>query len=187
VFVNLLGAAKLALIRAAASTPPFDGPYEGRWARVKYEVAVEAVASRQVAVVRDRRKWADLGAKLIPLLDRVYEAVRAGKVVQSGQNIFIFRDGSKDGVTVEVGVEVPSAFESTGGVLSVATPAGEAASTVHKGPYSGLGAAHEAVIRWCEQHGRARANAWWEIYGDWHEDPTQLQTEVFYSLLPEQS
>ena len=154
---------------------------------MRYEVAVQTIPSRQVAAVRDRRKWAELGAKLLPLLDRVYAAVRAGKVIQSGQNIFIFRDGSKDSVTVEVGVEVSAPFEPIDGVLSVVTPAGEAASTVHKGPYSGLGAAHEAVIRWCEQHRRARANVWWEVYGDWHEDPAQLETEVFYSLLPEPS
>lgn len=154
---------------------------------MRYEVAIQVVPSRYVAVVRDRRRWADLGARLLPLLDRVYMVVRAGKVVQTGHNIFIFRDGSKDSVTVEVGVEVSSAFESIDGVLSVVTPAGEAASAVHKGPYSGLGGAHEAITRWCKEHGRMGANVWWEIYGDWQEDPAQLQTEIFYSLVPERT
>jgi len=149
---------------------------------VTYEVMVQVVPSRQVAIVRERRKWADLGAQLLPLLDRVYVAVRAGKVVQSGHNIFIFRDGSKDGVTVEVGVEVSSPFEPTDGVLSAATPAGEVASAVHKGPYSGLGNAHDAVIRWCKEHRRAHANVWWEVYGDWREDSARIETEVFYLL-----
>jgi effector-binding domain-containing protein len=102
--------------------------------------------------------------------------------IQTGQNIFIFRDGSSDGVTVEVGVEVASAFAPTEGVVSVTTPAGEVASTVHTGPYSGLGSAHDAVVRWCTEQRRPHANVWWEIYGDWKEDPTQLQTEVFYAL-----
>jgi effector-binding domain-containing protein len=154
---------------------------------LRYEVTVQSVSSRQAAVVRDRRRWADLGAKLLPLLDRVYATVRAGKLVQTGQNIFIFRDGSRDEVTVEVGVEAAAGFEPTDGVFATATPAGEVASTVHIGPYSGLGAAHEAVIRWCKDHGRIRANVWWEIYGDWHEDAAQLQTEVFHSLQAEPS
>ena len=51
---------------------------------MRYEVAVQTIPSRQVAAVRDRRKCAELGAKLLPLLDRVYVAVRAGKVIQSG-------------------------------------------------------------------------------------------------------
>jgi hypothetical protein len=63
---------------------------------LRYEVTVPSVPSRQVAVVRDRRRWADLGAELLPLLDRVYAAVRAGKVVQTGENIFIYREGSID-------------------------------------------------------------------------------------------
>jgi hypothetical protein len=149
------------------------------------EVTVQDVRSRHVAAVCERRRWADLGPRLLPLLDRVYVAVRAGRVVQSGHNIFIFRDGSKDGVSVEVGVEVASPLGPVDGILSVVTPAGEVAMAVHKGPYSALGGAHEAVARWCRQHGRAHANVWWEIYGDWHEDEAQLRTEVFYSLLPE--
>jgi effector-binding domain-containing protein len=152
---------------------------------VRYEVVVQTVESRRVAIVRDRRRWTDLGGKLIPLLDRVYAAVRSGKVAQTGHNVFIFRDGSKDGVTVEVGVEASTPFEPVDGVLTAITPAGPVASTVHTGPYSGLGGAHEAIIRWCREHGRAHRNVWWEVYGDWHEDPARLETEVFYSLMPE--
>ena len=154
---------------------------------MKYEVAVQSVSSRRVAVVRAWLKWSDLGKRLIPLLDRVYVAVRAGKVFQSGQNVFIYRDGSKAGVTVEVGVEVSSRFEAVDDVLYSETPEGEVAWTMHTGPYAGLGAAHEAVIRWCSEHGRTRSNVWWEIYGDWQEDPESLQTEIFYLLLPSRS
>ena len=149
-----------------------------------YEVAVRSVDSRRVAVVRKRVKWSELGKRLIPLLDQVYVAVRAGKVLQSGQNIFIYRDGSRDGVTVEVGVEVSSRFEPVDDVVYSETPRGEVASTVHIGPYAGLGAAYEAVIRWCNAQGRTRSNVWWEVYGDWREDVAQLETEIFYSLQP---
>ena len=153
-------------------------------AELTYEIAVRAVRSRGAAAVRDRLRWGELGTRLIPLLDRVYVAVRAGAIVQVGQNIFIYRDGSKDGVSVEVGVEVAEPFERVGDVLYTETPAGETASTVHVGPYSGLGAAHDAVIRWCQDHRRIRAGVWWEVYGDWHEDPAQLETEIHYALLP---
>ena len=153
---------------------------------ITHEVLVQNVSSRHVAVVRDRRRWADLGPKLLPMLDRVYAAVRTGRLVKAGHNIFIFRDGSREGVTVEAGVEVASAFEPVDGIASVVTPGGEVAMTVHRGPYSGLGAAHAAVIRWCNDQGRTRANVWWEICGDWHQDEARLETEVFYSLLPEE-
>jgi len=149
-----------------------------------HEVTVRNVSNRHVAVVRERRRWADLGPQLLPLLDRVYAAVRAGKVVPSGHNIFIFRDGTSDGVTVEVGVEVASALAPIDGIVPVTTPAGEVAMSLHRGPYSGLGGAHGAVRGWCKEHGRPHANVWWEIYGDWQEDAARLETEVLYSLLP---
>jgi len=149
---------------------------------VPHHVVIRSEPSRRVAVVRDRRKWADLGKKLIPLLDRVYVAARAGKVIQSGQNIFIYRDSSKDGVAVEVGVEVSDRFEPVDDVVYSETPQGDAAVTTHTGSYSGLGAAHEAIIRWCKEHGVARTGVWWELYGDWQEDPARLETEVYYSV-----
>jgi effector-binding domain-containing protein len=152
---------------------------------VAYDVRLQQAAVRHLAAVRDRRRWADLGPKLLALLDQVYVAVRAGRVVQTGRNVFVFRDRSGDEVTVEVGVEVSGPFAPSDGVIPVTTPAGEVASTVHSGPYSGLGAAHAAVIEWCAQHGRARADVWWEIYGDWHEDPARLETQVVYALAPQ--
>ena len=102
--------------------------------------------------------------------------------LKSGQNIFIYRDSSKDGVAVEVGVEVSDRFEPVDDVVYSETPQGDAAVTTHTGSYSGLGAAHEAIIRWCKEHGVARTGVWWELYGDWQEDPARLETEVYYSV-----
>jgi effector-binding domain-containing protein len=151
---------------------------------MSHVIEVRVVPIRHLAVVRERRAWSDLGPKLLRLLDRVYVAVRAGKVVQAGHNVFVFRDGTRDDVTVEIGVEVASPITAIDDVLPATTPAGDVAVTLHRGSYAGLGAAHEAVRRWCEQHGRERANVWWEIYGDWHDDPAMLETEVFHALLP---
>jgi effector-binding domain-containing protein len=149
---------------------------------MQYEIKIHSVPARQLAVVRQRRKWSELGEHLIPLLDRVYAQVRAGNVIQSGQNVFMYKAGTQDGVTVEVGVEVSNQFEDKDDVMYSSTPSGEVASTLHTGPYSDLGGAHNAVIQWCKEHQRPWANVWWEVYGDWEEDPTQLQTEVFYLL-----
>ncbi len=149
---------------------------------MQYEIKIQSVPARQLALVRRRRKWSELGAQLIPLLDRVYAQVRAGKVIQSGQNVFVYKDGTKDGVTVEIGVEVPDRFEDVDDVVYSSTPSGEVASTLHVGPYSDLGDAHDAVRQWCKEQRRPQANVFWEVYGDWEEDPLKLETEVFYLL-----
>ena len=147
-----------------------------------YQIKVHSAPVRHLAVVRRRLRWSELGANLIPLLDRVYAQVRAGKVVQSGHNVFVYRDATKDGVTAEVGVEVSGPFEAIGEVVYSSTPSGEVAATLHIGPYSDLGRAYDALAQWCREHNRSRARAYWEVYGDWNEDPAKIETEVFYLL-----
>jgi len=148
----------------------------------QYNVNVHTVAARQLAVVQQRLQWNELGSKLIPLLDRVYIQVHAGKIIQHGQNVFVYRDATQEGVTVEVGVEVSGPFEDVEDVVYASTPAGEVASVLHVGPYADLGKAHDALVRWCDELQRPRANVYWEVYGDWEEDPAKLETEVFYLL-----
>ena len=46
---------------------------------------------------------------------------------------------------VEVGVQVDGPFVASGRVTPSQLPAGSVATTVHRGAYDGLGAAHEAV------------------------------------------
>jgi len=148
------------------------------------DVTVKVVPVRPVAVVREYLRWSELGHRLIPLLDRVYVAVRAAKVVQAGQNVFIYRDATREGANVEVGVEVGGRFAPTGDVAYSETPSGEVATVTHTGPYSNLKEAHDAVMGWCRANCRAQTGTSWEIYGDWREDPAQLETEVCYALRP---
>jgi effector-binding domain-containing protein len=149
---------------------------------MNYEIAVQTVAAQPAAVVRARLAWNKLGGNLIPLLDKVYVAVRTGSVVQTGQNIFIYREPTRESVAVEIGVEVSQTFEPVGEVVYTETPAGGVAMAEHIGPYAGLGKAHEAVIAWCDQHGYQRTGVFWELYGDWEEDPAKLSTKVYYEL-----
>jgi hypothetical protein len=45
--------------------------------------------------------------------------------------------------------------------------------------------AGQAVRRWWAEQGREITGENWEVYGDWHEDPAELETEVFYRLRPD--
>jgi effector-binding domain-containing protein len=83
---------------------------------------------------------------------------------------------------VEVGVQVDGPFVASGRVTPSELPAGRVATTVHRGSYDGLGAAHEAVHAWCATHGHSLTRTRWEIYGDWQEDPEDLETEIAYLL-----
>jgi hypothetical protein len=64
----------------------------------------------------------------------VYVAVRAGQIVQTGQNIFIYRDASRDGANVEVGVEVGERFEPVGEIVYAETARGPPRSGSRRSP-----------------------------------------------------
>jgi hypothetical protein len=60
--------------------------------------------------------------------------------------------------------------------------AGEVALAVHVGPYDGLARTHDKLHAWQRTSGRAFAGRSWEIYGDWNEDPSKLETTIAYLL-----
>jgi effector-binding domain-containing protein len=100
-------------------------------------------------------------------------------VTKDGHNVFVYKD---DQPNVEIGVQVDARFAPRGRVVPSALPAGEVAMTLHRGPYDKLGNAYDAVIRWCADNGRAISRTRWEIYGDWREDPSELETKVYWLL-----
>ena len=112
----------------------------------------------------------------------VWNAVRAQQA-KGGRHVAIYWDGT---IRLEVGVELLGPFAEQGDVVLSGTPAGTAAWTTHVGPYGGLGGAHDAVRKWCADHGHRLAGPSWEIYGhwlpEWNNDPSQIRTDVFYLI-----
>ena len=135
--------------------------------------------AQPTAVIAAATTWTEFPTLWPKLLDEVYGFVRGGGATQDGHNVMLYRD---DVPNVEVGVQVTGPFEPTGRVFPSVLPAGEVASTVHRGPYDALEEAHVALKAWCGSHRRALTGVRWEIYGDWRQDPAELETEVCYLL-----
>ncbi len=144
-----------------------------------YPLSVKTAEAQPTAVVAVATTWAEFPTLWPKLLDEVYGFVRGGGATQDGHNVMLYRD---DVPNVEVGVQVAGPFEPMGRVVPSVLPAGEVASTVHRGRYDALEEAHVAVKAWCGSHGHALTGVRWEIYGDWREDPAELETEVCYLL-----
>jgi effector-binding domain-containing protein len=147
-----------------------------------YEIEVAAQARRAIAAVG----WSTSGQRFAgewrDRLDEVYAWLRQAGL-HGGCNVMLYRDLPEPGrIAVEVGVEFSDPFEPHGRVRPSALPAGLAAVTTHRGPYGELGAAHRAVAEWCAAKGRDLTGERWEVYGDWHEDPSQLETQIFYGV-----
>jgi hypothetical protein len=74
-------------------------------------------------------------------------------------------------------------FDSKGEVICTETPAGEVAMTTHIGGYDKLADAYDAIHSWRAATDRTFASWSWEIYGDWTDDTTKLETQVVYLLI----
>ena len=97
-----------------------------------------------------------------------------------GYNVVVYFGGSP--LQFAAGVEVFAPFQATDVVQPLATAAGEVATTAHWGAYADMRGAYEAIDRWCATNDRRPAGVSWEVYGDWHDDPAQLRTDVFFLL-----
>ncbi len=146
------------------------------------EVRLVTTTARPTAVVVAVTTWDEFPSLWGRLLDQVYACLEAIDPRDRGHNVMLYKD---DLPTVEVGVEVQVPFTPTGDVVASALPAGPTAMALHRGPYDRLGTTHDAIWEWCKANDRRLAGPRWEIYGDWHEDPSELLTEVYYLLAPD--
>ena len=149
------------------------------------DVSVEVVKPRKLAAVRRQVPIGAVASAWRPALDQVWTFLRSQPGLRTdGHNIFLYhRAASRDDpMNVDFGVEVTRSFSRSGEVCETSTPAGEAAIAVHRGGYDRLHLAHDAIHQWAKSHDRIFAGRSWEIYGDWSDDPSKLETTVVYLL-----
>jgi effector-binding domain-containing protein len=144
-----------------------------------YEVTVVDAVARPTAVVAAAATWQEFPSLWKDLLDTVWACLRAGGVDRGCPDVMLYLD---DVPHVEVGVELRRPCPLTDPVVASSLPAGRAATTAPRGPFSEVGSAHGAVRAWTEAHGHALAGPRWEIYGPHADDPAELTTEVYWLL-----
>jgi effector-binding domain-containing protein len=143
-------------------------------------VEVHAVRARKIAAVRREVAPNEVGSAWGPALGKVWEFIRSQPGLWAGgHNIFVYHTNeSSASLLCDFGVEVTRAFESKGEVYSTETPEGEAAVTVHRGPYDRMSEAYSAIDEWMAANQRESAGHSWEIYGDPTPDPADTETTV---------
>jgi effector-binding domain-containing protein len=150
---------------------------------MEYDIRVEQVSSRPLAVVRRRANLQELSRVVPDACGLVWGVVRAQQIPGAGRHVSLYLD---DAINLEVGVELDAPFAGHGEVVGSATPAGTVAAAVHFGPYHQLYLAHQAIRAWCAKHGHTLAGPNWEIYGhwidEWNRDPSKIRTDVVYLL-----
>lgn len=149
-----------------------------------YAVTIETVAPHPIAAFRARVRIPEIANVWKPALDQVWAFLRAHPEALPGHNVFLYHHAPRreDPMDIDFGVAVRAPLIPEAPLLLTATPSGEVATTLHVGPYAGLKGAHDAIHAWCAANGRQIGPASWEIYGDWSEDETKLETRVVYLL-----
>jgi hypothetical protein len=153
-------------------------------------VNVQTVHPRKLAAVRREVAPGAVGSAWRPALDKVWEFIRSQPGLWTdGHNIFLYHhqkqpgaQGAQGTLLCDFGVEVTRTFETAGEVCATETPGGEAAVAVHRGPYTRMHEAHDAIRKWSAANRREFAGPSWEIYGDPTPDPADTQTTVVYLL-----
>jgi effector-binding domain-containing protein len=149
-------------------------------------VKIEPIVPRMLAAVRRTAAPREVPKVFKPALDLVWAFLGKHKGLRGdGHNVFLYQhvDSPDAGMPIDFGVEVTRRFEPEGEVRCVETPAGEAAVLVHRGAYSELPKAHAALHAWCAANNRTIGAYSLEVYGDWSEDPSKLETTIQYLLL----
>src|SRR3954447_14622876 len=154
-----------------------------RGIRMEYDVRLEQLGSRPLAIVRRRAALQELSRVVPEACGLVWGVVRSQRIKGAGRHVALYLDGE---INLEVGVELETPFVGHGEVVGSATPAGASVTTTHFGPYERLHEAHEAIREWCANRGHIPAGPNWEIYGhwtvEWDATPSKIRTDVFYLL-----
>lgn len=149
------------------------------------DVDLTQLQPRLLAAVRRTAAPREIPNVWRPALDLVWAFLAKHQGLRTdGHNVFLYHhvDRPEAGMPIDFGVEVTRAFEPEGEVRCIETPGGEAAELVHVGPYAGLPRAHAALHAWCAAKGRQIGAASLELYGDWSNDPSKLETTIAYLL-----
>lgn len=147
------------------------------------KVSVQQVQVRKLAAVRRHVRIGEVGVAWRSALDQVWGFLRRHPGLRTdGHNIFLYHHPSRRDapMAVDFGVEVTRDFDGEGEVQCAETPAGEVAMAVHVGAYERLKETHDLIHAWAAASGRTFAGQSWEIYGDWSDDPSKLETTVVY-------
>lgn len=146
------------------------------------EISIVTVEEQPLLAARTSATFTEVPAKFLPLMERVGAFVREHGVEGAGQNVWFYREVSGDRMEVDVAVQVPASTGAADGLVRSATPAGRCAHAVLYGDYSGIPGVHQAIHRWCAEQNLVLAGPCWEVYGEWHEDPAKLRTDMYHLL-----
>jgi effector-binding domain-containing protein len=152
---------------------------------MEYQVSHEQLDPQPVMSVRGEVRFEDIPRAIGDYLAEVVAHVEAAGGVMVGPPFTRYHEINFEDVLLEAGLPVAAPLAPAGRVEAAELPGGDAAATLHVGPYERLPEAGAALREWAEAHGWAVSGAGWEVYvNDPGEvsGPEEYQTRLFVPL-----
>lgn len=147
---------------------------------MSYEVKTGQVTTARMIGVASQVRFGktDLPAAIGAAYNTVYANLPPGP--WPGHNVILYRPNGD--VTAEMIVGRHYDGAEVDGTIAAQLPAGRVAFARHVGEYHLMHFAHKAIHTWMAANGHTDVGLNWEVYGDWHDDPEQRFTDVYYLL-----
>lgn len=130
---------------------------------MSYEVSVIEREPGFAAVITERHTVEEIAEMFPRVFGAIMEVVPASDLV--GPPLALY-DMDGDAFVVSAGFPVREPIKPVGDVHSIELPGGQAAQTMHVGPYAAVEAAYQAVEAWFGTNGWRPAGPPWETYLD---------------------
>ena len=141
---------------------------------MSYDVTIEDTPSLHALSVRFECAPAKITEHLQDIYPRVYQHVVSNGGEPAGPPFLRYHAMTEDEFKMDAGLPVKSAMENAGDIEATSIGGVKVATTVHKGPYEGVGGAHEAIHQYLESTHWESAGACWDSYVD---DPEKVAAE----------
>lgn len=142
------------------------------------ECSIVTVERQLTAVVKARVPMNKIPEAQRSARGKINAAIQSLEVGLLGHTCTLWRPATDGHLDMEPGILVSRVFEPAGEVVPSALPAGRAAHFLLVGSYDGLPGAWQTLFDWCAEKGLKLADINWEIYGDWNDDPSKLETSI---------
>lgn len=130
-----------------------------------FDVQIVMLEPQPAAVVRARVAVDELPAFLGSAFGEVIRTLTEQGLTPAGPPFGRYTP-VEGGFDVEAGFPATGPVAEAGRIVASELPGGNAAQTMYRGDYSGVGAAYAAVSAWVQEHGYVATGPPWECYLD---------------------